>query len=110
LPWDMTFAYQLTYNNERREKSITGNSLMVSVNSDLTPKWKVGVSTGYDFVNKGVTFTQFRFERDLLSWRMDFNWMPYGTNTTWNFFIGIKSGVLSDIKWDKRSVPDKTLR
>jgi hypothetical protein len=52
---------------------------------------------------KGVTFTQIRFERDLLSWRMDFNWTPFGTNANWGFFIGIKSGVLSDIKWDKRS-------
>jgi hypothetical protein len=83
---------------------------MISMNTDLTPKWKIGVSTGYDFVQKGVTFTQFRFERDLLSWRMDFNWVPFGDNAYWGFFIGIKSGVLSDIKWDKRSLPDRTLR
>jgi len=110
LPWDMNLAYALTYSNNRREQKITGNSLMVSMNTDLTPKWKIGVSTGYDFVQKGVTFTQFRFERDLLSWRMDFNWVPFGDNAYWGFFIGIKSGVLSDIKWDKRSLPDRTLR
>ena len=101
IPWDMTFAYQLTYSNDRREKKISGNSLMVSMNTDLTPKWKIGASTGYDFVQKGVTFTQLRFERDLLSWRMDFNWTPFGNNSFWGFFIGIKSGVLSDIKWEK---------
>lgn len=110
LPWDMTLAYSLTYSNARREQEITGNSVMISMNTDLTPKWKIGVSTGYDFVQKGVTFTQFRFERDLLSWRMDFNWVPFGDNAYWGFFIGIKSGVLSDIKWDKRSLPDRTLR
>lgn len=110
LPWDMNFAYSITYSNNRREKKITGNSLMVSMNTDLTPKWKIGVSTGYDFVQKGVTYTQLRFERDLLSWRMDFNWVPFGTNANWGFFIGIKSGVLSDIKWDKRSLPDRSLR
>ena len=103
LPWDMTFAYSLTYGNNNREKKIIGNSIMVSANADITPKWKAGVSTGYDFVQKGVTFTQFRFERDLLSWRMDFNWTPFGENANWGFFIGIKAGVLSDIKWDKRS-------
>jgi hypothetical protein len=103
LPWDMTFAYSLTYGNNNREKKIIGNSLMVSINADLTPKWKTGISTGYDFVQKGVTYTQLRFERDLLSWRMDFNWSPFGTYANWGFFIGIKSGVLSDIKWDKRS-------
>jgi lipopolysaccharide assembly outer membrane protein LptD (OstA) len=110
LPFDVNFAYSLTYSNTNREKKITGNSVMVSVNTDLTPKWKVGVSTGYDMVQKGVTFTQFRFERDLDSWRMDFSWVPFGTNTNWTFFIGIKSGVLSDIKWDKRNQPDRTLR
>lgn len=110
LPWDFTVAYSLTYGNARRENSIVGNSIMVSANADLTPKWKVGVSTGYDFVQQGVTFTQFRFERDLLSWRMDFNWSPFGDNAFWGFFIGIKSGVLSDIKWEKRTQPNRILR
>ena len=104
LPWDMTFAYSLTYGNNNRENKIIGNSIMISANADITPKWKAGVSTGYDFVQNGVTFTQLRFERDLLSWRMDFNWAPFGNNANWGFFIGIKSGILSDIKWDKRSV------
>ncbi|WP_394345861.1 putative LPS assembly protein LptD [Flavobacterium silvisoli] len=109
LPFDMTMAYSLTYSNNNREKKISGNSLMVSMNTDLAPKWKAGVSTGYDFVQKGVTFTQFRFERDLDSWRMDFSWVPFG-QSYWSFFIGIKSGVLSDIKWDKRSQADRSLR
>ena len=107
LPWDMTFAYSLTYGNNNREKKITGNSIMISANADLTPKWKAGISTGYDFVQNGVTFTQFRFERDLMSWRMDFNWTPFGDNASWNFFIGIKSGVLSDIKWEKRKLTNQ---
>ena len=106
----MTFAYSLTYGNNNRESRITGNSIMISANTDLTPKWKAGVSTGYDFVQNGVTYTQLRFERDLLSWRMDFNWLPFGDNTFWGFFIGIKSSVLSDIKWEKRTVPDRQLR
>lgn len=103
LPWDMTFAYSLTYGNNNRENKIIANSVMISANTDLTPKWKVGASTGYDFVQNGVTYTQLRFERDLLSWRMSVNWTPFGDNSNWNFFIGIKSGVLSDIKWDKNS-------
>ncbi len=107
IPWDMTFAYSLTYGDVNRENKIISNSLMVSANTSLTPKWKTGISTGYDFVHNGVTFTQLRFERDLLSWRMSFNWTPYGTNANWSFFIGIKSGVLSDIKWDKRSTSNR---
>jgi len=110
LPWDLTFAYQLTYGNARRENQIVGNSIMISGNVDISPKWKIGVSTGYDFVQNGVTFTQLRFERDLLSWRMDFNWTPFGENAFWGFFIGIKSGMLSDVKWDKRTQPRRLER
>lgn len=110
IPWDLTMAYSLTYSNNNRENKIIGNTLSFSTNIDLTPKWKIGASSGYDFVQKGVTYTQLRFERDLLSWRMDFNWLPFGDNTFWGFFIGIKSSVLSDIKWEKRTVPDRQLR
>lgn len=107
IPWDITLAYSLTYSNSRRESDITGNSLMVSANTDITPMWKVGVSTGYDFVQEGFTFTQIRLSRDLLSWKMDFSWVPFGQNTYWSFFIGIKSSILQDVKYDKRSVPNR---
>lgn len=109
IPWDMTLAYSLTYSNTRRENKISGNSLMVSANADITPMWKVGVSTGYDFTMNGVTFTQLRFARDLKSWKMDFSWVPIGMNAYWSFFIGIKASVLQDVKYDKRSVPDRQL-
>ena len=110
IPWDLTMAYSLTYSNNNRENKIIGNTLSFSTNIDLTPKWRIGASSGYDFVQKGVTYTQLRFERDLLSWRMDFNWLPFDDNAFWGFFIGIKSSVLSDIKWEKRTVPDRQLR
>jgi hypothetical protein len=110
LPWDLTFAYSLTYGNMSRQNEIIGNSIMISGNVDISPKWKIGVSSGYDFVQKGVTFTQLRFERDLESWRMSFNWVPFGTNTYWGFFIGISSSVLSDIKYDKRQLPDRVFQ
>lgn len=109
IPWDMRLAYSVTYANEARQRSIVSNSLMVSANVDINSKWKVGVSTGYDFVQQGVTFTQFRFERDLLSWRMDFSWIPFGDNTYWTFYIGIKSSLLQDIKWNKNKVADTNL-
>jgi lipopolysaccharide assembly outer membrane protein LptD (OstA) len=110
IPWDLNFAYSVTYSNDKNERRIASNSVMISANTDLTPKWKIGVSTGYDFVRKGVTFTQIRLNRDLLSWNMSFNWNPFGQNSYWGFFIGIKAGILKDIKWDKRTQPDRTLR
>jgi hypothetical protein len=70
----------------------------------------IDISSGYDFKQQGVTFTQLRFERDLESWRMSFNWVPFGTTTHWGFFIGISSGMLSDIKYDKRQLPDRVFQ
>lgn len=103
IPWDLTFAWSLTYNNARRTSEITNNSLMVSGNVTLSPGWITGISTGYDFKNKGITYTQLRFERDLKSWRMDFSWIPNGYYKQWSFFIGIKSSILQDIKYEKRN-------
>jgi hypothetical protein len=82
---------------------------MVSADVGLTPKWDVGVSTGYDFKNKGVTYTNFRIERDLDSWVMNLAWTPFGDRQSWFFFIGIRSGMLSDLKYDKRREPDRRL-
>lgn len=108
IPWDLTFAYSLTYNNNRRQRDFTNNSLMFSGNIELTPKWKVGLSSGYDFKGKGFTYTQLRFNRDLNSWRLNFSWVPFSDRSSWNFFIGIKSGLLSDIKYEKQSLPNRT--
>ena len=110
IPWDMRLAYTITYGNNARQNEISSQSLMVSTNMELAPRWTVGVSSGYDFKNNGVTLTQFRFQRDLESWQMSFNWTPIGSiNTAWYFFIGIKSSMLSDIKYDKRRESDKRL-
>lgn len=110
LPWDLRLAYSVTYSNSNRQNEIASHSLMVSGNIELAPRWKVGASSGYDFKQKGITFTQLRFERDLESWRMSFNWVPFGPNTYWGFFIGISSSVLSDIKWEKNQLPDRVFR
>ena len=109
LPWSINLAYSLTYNNSRGQNDFSTNSLMISSNLSLTPKWKVGVSSGYDFKQKGFTYTQLRFDRDLDSWRLNFSWVPFSERASWNFFIGIKSGLLSDLKYEKRSEPDRAL-
>ena len=109
LPWSLRLAYALNYNNSTRQNEISSHSLMFSGDIDLSPRWSIGLSSGYDFKNKGVTYTQLRFERDLESWRMNFSWIPFSNRSSWNFFIGIRSGILSDIKYDKQRQRDKQL-
>lgn len=109
FPWTLKLAYSLNYINTNRQNEISSNSLMFSGDIDLTPKWKVGFSSGYDIKNQGFSYTQLRFSRDLDSWKLNFNWVPFGTRQTYYFFIGVKSSMLSDLKYDKRQVPDRRL-
>jgi len=109
IPWSLRLAYAVNYSNNARENEISSHSLMFSGDIELSPKWTVGASSGYDFKNQGFTYTQLRFERDLLSWRMNFSWIPFSTRSSWNFFIGIKSSLLKDIKYDQRKRPDQQL-
>ena len=83
IPWSLRLAYAVNYSNARRENEISSHSLMFSGDIELTPRWSVGASSGYDFRNKGFTYTQLRFERDLLSWRMSFSWIPFSTRSSW---------------------------
>jgi hypothetical protein len=108
IPWNLSFAYTMTYNNAQRQNAINQQSLMVSGDLELSPRWSIGGNTGYDFANKGISFTTLRFQRDLESFNMSFNWTPIGPRNSWFFFIGIKSSALSDIKWDQRRQPDPT--
>lgn len=109
FPWSLKVSYALNYSNSNRQQEISSNSLMFSGDVELTPKWDVGVSSGYDFKGGGFSYTQLRFARDLDSWKLSFNWVPFGERQTYYFFIGIKSSMLSDLKYDKTKSPDKVL-
>ena len=103
IHWDFNMAYSASYNNSARQGEFSSHSLMVRGNIQLTPRWKVGGSTGYDFKGKGFTLTQLNFERKLGSFNMRFNWTPFGQYRRWDFFIGISSSILKDLKWENRS-------
>lgn len=109
IPWNLRLAYAVNYSNATRQDEISSHSLMFSGDIDIAPRWTIGASSGYDFKNKGFSYTQLRFERDLLSWRLNFNWIPFSTQASWNFFIGIKSSILQDLKYEKRRRPDQRL-
>ncbi|MDG1730077.1 MAG: putative LPS assembly protein LptD [Algibacter sp.] len=106
IPWNLRVAYAVNYSNSRRQSEISSHSLMFSGDMELSTKWSIGASSGYDLKNAGFTFTQLRFERDLLSWRMNFTWVPFSNRSSWNFFIGIKSSILKDLKYEQRRQPD----
>lgn len=110
IPWNISLGYSVSYQNDGYRKSEIGvHSIDFHGSIELTPKWRVGYRSGYDIKNGGFAHTSFDFSRDLDSWRFSFNWIPFGRYTSYNFFIGVKSSMLSDLKWDKQKPPDRRL-
>ena len=110
IPWSINLAYSANYRDNGLDGGDIGvHSVMFSGNVELSPKWKVGYSSGYDVLGGAFTFSRFNFTRDLDSWNFNFNWVPFGTNSSYTFFIGVKSSILSDLKWDKNKPPDRKL-
>ena len=102
IPWSLKFDYSIRYSKTGiAEPNITQT---VGMRGDLsiTQKWKIGVQTGYDIQNKEISFTNINISRDLHCWHMTFRWIPFGTRKSYNFEIGVKASILSDLKYTKR--------
>jgi hypothetical protein len=69
---------------------------------NLTPKWKIGFTSGYDLVKNGISYTNITVHRDLHCWEMLFNWIPYGPRQSYSVDIKVKSAVLQDLKLSRR--------
>lgn len=107
VPWNLSFNYTLSYvstyvANLYALKNEVIQTFGFTGNVTLTPNWKVAFSTGYDFVNKGMSYTSIDIYRDLHCWEMRFNWIPFGYYKSWNFQINIKADSLKDVKYEKR--------
>ncbi|MBQ7279455.1 MAG: LPS-assembly protein LptD [Bacteroidales bacterium] len=107
VPWNVSLNYSITYVNSyvaaqlNYQTNIT-QTLSISANCTLTDKWRMAISTGYDFVNKGLSYTSIDIYRDLHCWEMRLNWVPFGYYKSWNFIINIKAPSMRDLKYEKR--------
>lgn len=63
----------------------------------ITKKWRVGFTTGYDFVQKSLSYTSIDIYRDLHCWEMSFNWVPFGYRKGVSFTINVKAATLKDV-------------
>lgn len=98
IPWSMRLNYNITYSKQGLLPANIVQSVRVSGDFSLSPKWKIQYNSGYDLQKKEFTQTNFALTRDLHCWTMSFNWVPFGQFQSYNFFIGIKSSLLKDLK------------
>lgn len=106
-PWSLNFNYTLNYNGTydpkfEKRKNVVVQALRINGDLSITPKWKISVSSGYDFVNHKRSITSLNIHRDLHCWEMRFNWIPDGYLRSWNFQLNIKSDLLQDLKLKKK--------
>ena len=103
VPWSLRVSY--TYSISRplaKEDQRVTNTTNFSGDFSLTPKWKIGFNSGYDFEAKEVTITNINIHRDLHCWEMRFTLTPFGTRRNYSFTINAKAAMLKDLKYDKR--------
>ena len=112
-PWNITisyifaittsdnFDYYTQLMNNKYDNSII-QTLNISGDVNITRKWKLGFTTGYDIQNKDFSYTSIDIYRDLHCWEMKFQWIPFGWRKGWNFQINVKASVLKDLKYEMK--------
>lgn len=109
LPWSLNFSYSIAYGDylfdkERLEfiQRLT-QTLNFSGNFRFSEGWGFTFSSGYDFINKELSYTSCGINRNLHCWSASLSFIPFGVNQGFNFHIGVNSSMLQDLKWEKRA-------
>jgi hypothetical protein len=100
VPWTLRLDYSFSYSKPQYVKNTT-QSMSFSGDVSLTPKWKVGFTSGFDFKNMQLTTTSINIYRDLHCWEMSFGVIPIGFMRSFSFNINVKAGTLRDLKYNK---------
>ncbi|MDF1673601.1 MAG: putative LPS assembly protein LptD, partial [Vicingaceae bacterium] len=103
IPWNLRVSYNIRYSKPQYQSSII-QTLNFNGDFSLTPKWKVGFNSGYDFELKDLSYTSVDIYRDLHCWEMSFNWVPFGQRQSYLFTIKVKSALLQDLKLTRRNI------
>ncbi|MDE5635107.1 MAG: hypothetical protein K2I52_02210 [Muribaculaceae bacterium] len=109
VPWSLTFNYSVnygygTFNKQKMEYNgrITQN---LSFNGNIRPtaNWNFSFSASYNFDTHKLAYMNCNISRDLHCFTMSASVIPVGPYKSFNFHISVKSSLLSDLKYDKRS-------
>jgi len=106
-PWSLNLSLSMAYTDIYRQASNSYSKdtvITINFNGDIniTQKWKIGFSSGYDFMNNGISYTSIDIYRDLHCWELMFNWIPIGPRQSYNLTIRVKSPLLQDLKINKK--------
>ena len=109
VPWSLSVNYSINYgygefNKKKMEYDprITQN-LSFSGNIQPTKGWNFSFSASYNFDTHKLAYMNCNISRDLHCFAMTASFVPVGPYKSYSFNIAVKSSMLSDLKYDKRS-------
>lgn len=108
-PWSLTFNYSVNYGygafdyDKMEYKGKLTQNLSVNGNIRPTKNWNFSFSASYNFELKKIAYMNCSISRDLHCFTMSASFVPVGPYKSYNFHIAVKSSLLSDLKYDKRS-------
>jgi len=103
IPWNVQLSFSLSYYrtlspNLKDYVSEINSNLSINGDFSLTPKWKVGGSSYFDFKTAKIqSFTMF-ITREMHCWQLSINVTPVGLYRSFNISFSPKSGILRDLK------------
>ena len=81
IPWSVSYQYSLNLSRfkfNKKDTTVITQTLALGLDVNITKKWKVSVSSGFDITNKNITRTDIAIVRDLHCWQLEFKWTPVG--------------------------------
>jgi lipopolysaccharide assembly outer membrane protein LptD (OstA) len=106
IPWSVNVNYSLSINRYTPELSSVIQTLQLTGDFSLTPKWKFTFQTGYDIQANRPSLTNIGINRDLHCWEMAFNWTPFAGSaqrvSNYSFDLRVKSALLQELKLSRR--------
>lgn len=109
FPWSLTVNYSVNYGYgdfDKVKMDYKGRwTQNLSFNGRIQPTkgWNFSFSTSYNFDTKKLSYMNCTISRDLHCFTMSASFVPIGPYKSYNFHIAVKSSLLQDLKYDKRS-------
>ncbi|HEX6915353.1 MAG TPA: putative LPS assembly protein LptD [Chitinophagaceae bacterium] len=103
IPWTLqtSFSYNFIRVFEReigKYRTISTANIYLNGDFSLSPKWKIGGSTYYDFRTKEIQTLDLFVTRDMHCWQLAINITPVGRYRAFTIRLNPKSGLLRDLR------------
>jgi hypothetical protein len=103
VPYNISLNYSFNYTNNVTSTS-NSNTLGITGDLSLTPKWKITYTTNFDLrALKVAGVPSFTLYRNLHCWNLSGSWVPFGYYKSYSITLRVNSAVLQDLKLSKKS-------